>query len=133
MTKVDTEALLQRAREARNNAYIPYSGYAVGAALLTADGKIHTGCNVENATYPATICAERVALTGAVAEGQRDFEAMVIVTSNGGMPCGICRQVMYEFAPAMRVFIANDQGIVSEHILDDLLPGAFGPKSLLTR
>lgn len=128
--QIDRKKLLTAARDARRNAYVPYSGYAVGAALLTAEGSIHAGCNVENATYPATICAERVALTRAVADGHRDFVAMLVVTSNAGMPCGICRQVMYEFAPTMQVFVAGDAGITGEYIVEALLPGAFGPASL---
>src|SRR5689334_4940651 len=95
-------------------AYAPYSNYLVGAALLAADGKIYTGCNVENAAYPSTICAERVAVTKAVSEGSRSFTAIVVVTANGGFPCGTCRQVMNEFAPDAQVIVADAQGNVIE-------------------
>jgi cytidine deaminase len=127
---VDRAALIDAAREARSMAYIPYSGYAVGAALLTADGSVFTGCNVENATYPAAICAERVAITKAVSEGQREFVAIAVATHNGGSPCGICRQVMYEFAPEMLVMIADSERIVAEMTVNELLPDGFGPEQL---
>jgi len=84
--------LVRHAIEARQRAYAPYSNYQVGAAVLTSDGNILIGCNVENASYPATICAERVALTAAVAQGYQDFVAIAVATQNGGTPCGICRQ-----------------------------------------
>lgn len=129
---VDKQRLAALAREAREQAYAPYSHYAVGAALLTADGEVFTGCNVENAVYPATLCAERVAVTKAVSEGHRDFVAMAIATSNAGSPCGICRQVMYEFAPRLRVYLVAGEAIVAEYDLQDLLPDGFGPQELLT-
>ncbi len=91
--------LVQQALAARTRAYTPYSGYQVGAALLTEDGDVILGCNVENAAYPATICAERVALTAAVAQGKRRFTALAVATRNGGSPCGTCRQVMAELGP----------------------------------
>lgn len=127
---VDRNALAHAAREARQRAYAPYSGYQVGAALLAADGTIYTGCNIENAAYPATICAERVAVTKAVSEGQRNFVAIAIATGNGGSPCGICRQVMYEFAPHMTVLLVDNEHITSEYHLSDLLPDGFGPRDL---
>src|SRR5687768_8042451 len=102
-TVVDQTLLAQAARSARQRAYAPYSHYQVGAALLASDGSIFTGCNVENAAYPATICAERVAVTKAVSEGQTNFTAIAIATVNAGSPCGICRQVMFEFAPDLTV------------------------------
>ncbi|RMF77440.1 MAG: cytidine deaminase [Chloroflexi bacterium] len=112
-------------------AYAPYSDYHVGAALLSSDGHIFTGCNVENASYPATICAERTALVKAVSEGQRRFSAIVVVTRNGGFPCGICRQMLYEFAPDLRVIIANTKGeILDDMPLRELLAKGFGPASL---
>lgn len=126
----DREALLRAAREARQRAYAPYSNYTVGAALLAADGQIITGCNVENAVYPATICAERVAVTKAVSEGQRDFVAIAVATRNGGTPCGICRQVIHEFAPQAVVLLVDDAGDVAEWAMGDLLPDAFGPQDL---
>lgn len=127
---VDRQALIDAAREAQTLAYAPYSGYAVGAALLTADGSVFTGCNVENAVYPAAICAERVAMTKAISEGQREFVALAVATHNGGSPCGICRQVMYEFAPQMLVVIADDARVVAEMTVTDLLPAGFGPEQL---
>lgn len=123
--------LVNLAIEATQNAYVPYSQYPVGAALLASDGQIFQGCNVENAAYPATICAERTALVKAVSEGVRDFEMIAVVTQNGGYPCGICRQMMYEFSPHMQVIIADIYGNVSEVVyLSDLLPGGFGPEFL---
>jgi cytidine deaminase len=127
---VDQSVLAQAARDAREYAYAPYSGYQVGAALLAKNGTIYTGCNVENAAYPATICAERVAVTKAVSEGQREFEAIAISTGNGGSPCGICRQVMYEFAPEMTVLLVDGENISAEFTLKDLLPNGFGPRDL---
>lgn len=127
---VDRNELAQAAREARNLAYAPYSNYRVGAALLAGDGTIVTGCNVENAVYPATICAERVAVAKAVSEGKREFLAIAIATDNGGSPCGICRQVLNEFAPDIRILLVDDEAIVAEYTLADLLPHGFGPKDL---
>jgi cytidine deaminase len=124
-------ALVEAAIAASQMAYVPYSGYAVGAALQAQDGTVYTGCNVENAAYPVTICAERTALVKAVSEGQRAFTAIAVVTRNGGSPCGICRQMLYEFAPDLRVIIANQAGDILQDVrLSDLLPYGFGPKSL---
>lgn len=123
--------LVAAAVAASANAYIPYSGYAVGAALLAADGTIYTGCNIENAAYPATICAERTALVKGVSEGQRAFTALVVATENGGFPCGVCRQMLYEFAPELHVIIARMDGtICDERPLSALLPAGFGPSAL---
>ena len=121
------------AAEMRSRSYIPYSHYAVGAALLTKDGRIFTGCNIENAAYPVTICAERTAIFKAVSEGARDFEAIAVATEDGqGYPCGSCRQVMAEFALDMEVMLADAAGnITVETSVSDLLPGAFTPKNLL--
>lgn len=126
------EALLQAAKEAQKRAYVPYSRFAVGAALLTASGKVFTGCNVENASYGLTICAERVAVGCAVAAGERDFVAMAIVAPSPGpvSPCGACRQVLVEFNPKMRLILANLQGEVLETTAGDLLPGAFTARDL---
>ncbi len=126
-------ALVEAARAARARAYAPYSRYAVGAAVLTRAGRIFTGCNIENATYGATVCAERVALWKAVSEGERDLVAIAVVTENGGSPCGICRQVMAEFGPDMRVLIADVAGNVRETTVQALLPDRFGPEDLLGR
>jgi cytidine deaminase len=123
--------LIQTAIEARKWAYAPYSNYPVGAALLTASGHIYDGVNVENAAYPTTICAERVAVFKAVSEGERDFQAIAVVTENGGSPCGSCRQVLAEFGLEITVIIADTAGkLIDELTLADLLPQAFTPKDL---
>ncbi|MCZ7545839.1 MAG: cytidine deaminase [Anaerolineae bacterium] len=123
--------LVAAATQARERAYAPYSNYRVGAALLGAGGKVYTGCNVENATYGATICAERTAVVKAVSEGERAFVAIAIVTADGGTPCGICRQTLFEFAPDLHVIIADPDGhIRSEYALAALLPDGFGPANL---
>ena len=123
--------LVEVASQARQWAYAPYSNYAVGAALLTDSGKIYDGVNVENAAYPTGICAERVAVFKAVSEGERSFSAIAVVTSNGGTPCGACRQVLAEFGLGTWVIIADSSGrIVSECSINDLLPGAFLPSDL---
>ena len=116
----------------RSRSYSPYSHYAVGAALLTKSGKIFTGCNIENAAYPVTICAERTAIFKAVSEGEREFEAIAIATEDGqGYPCGSCRQVMVEFSLDMGVLLADAEGnITVETSIRDLLPGAFTPQNL---
>jgi cytidine deaminase len=119
------------ALEARERAYAPYSNYQVGAALVTPSGKYFTGANVENAAYPTSMCAERVAIFKAVSEGKREFVALAVVTSNGGTPCGACRQVMAEFGLDTVVLIADAQGnLRQEARLSELLPGAFGPGDL---
>jgi cytidine deaminase len=124
-------ALVEAAQEVRENAYAPYSKYKVGAALLGRNGEIYRGCNVENAAYPSTICAERSAAVQAVSHGVREFDAIAVVTSNGGAPCGACRQVLFEFGPDMHVIIADAEGhIQAELSLRELLPRGFGPKSL---
>jgi len=128
--QVDVDALVQEAARARERAYAPYSHYQVGAAVLTADGQVFTGCNVENAVYPLGLCAERVAIFKAVSEGYRDFTAIAVVTGNGGSPCGSCRQVMHEFAPGMTVFIADDAGQVRRTSVPELLPDSFGVDDL---
>jgi cytidine deaminase len=128
---VETQALVASASAALLHAYAPYSGYRVGAALRARDSTVFTGCNVENASYPAGMCAERTALVKAVSEGFRQFDAIAVVTHNGGFPCGICRQMLYEFAPHMRVIIALPSGQVLHDVrLHDLLPHGFGPAEL---
>jgi cytidine deaminase len=125
------EKLIASALEARKWAYAPYSNYQVGAALLTTSGKIYDGVNIENAAYPDTICAERVAIFKAVSEGEREFEAIAVVTSNAGSPCGSCRQVMAEFGRDTLVVIADTQGGVTHQLkLSELLPDAFKPEDL---
>lgn len=125
------EKLIQVAVEARDWAYAPYSQYRVGAALLTSSGKIYDGVNVENAAYPDGICAERVAVFKAVSEGEKSFEALVVSTSNGGSPCGSCRQVLAEFGLSTLVLIADDQGhVLRELRVNELLPDSFGQADL---
>jgi len=123
--------LVQRAVDARKLAYAPYSNYPVGAALLTRSGRFFSGVNVENAAYPMSLCAERVAIFKAISEGEREFVALAVVTSNGGTPCGACRQVMAEFGQDTLVLVADSSGrLVHEARLSELLPGAFGPRDL---
>ena len=124
------ERLLEMAREMLAFSYVPYSGYAVGAALLTPDGRVFTGCNVENAAYGNTLCAERTALCKAVSEGAREFEAIAIASRcSAPFPCGACRQSLYEFAPDLRVMVTWD-GHVRKTTLRELLPEGFGPAAL---
>src|SRR5512142_1581938 len=128
LTNEDKRGLIDLAIEARRGAYAPYSHYAVGASLRTKSGKLYTGCNIENAAYPTSICAERVAIFKAVSEGEKDFDAIVVATSNGGTPCGSCRQVMAEFSLDMAVLIVDDKGnLLQETTVAGLLPGAFVP------
>ncbi len=124
-TIVDDKELVRAAGEAREHAYVPYSAYRVGAALLTRSGRVFTGANVENASYGLSVCAERVAAFKAVTEGEREFEAIAVVTDNGVLPCGACRQVLAEFGPNMRVIVADAHGNTRTYRLPDLLPGAF--------
>lgn len=127
---VTDEQLLAKAVEMLDFAYVPYSGYRVGAALLGRDGKVYTGCNVENAAYGNTLCAERTALCKAVSEGAREFTTIAIAAvGSAPFPCGACRQSLYEFAPGLRVLVTWD-GNVREAMLSDLLPEGFGPSSL---
>lgn len=125
------EQLIRAAADARRRAYAPYSNYRVGAALLAESGEIYTGGNIENAAYPVTICAERVAVFKAVDAGERRFTAIAVVTSNGGFPCGSCRQVLAEFGLQTLVLIADETGRLHyEASLEQLLPGAFTPVAL---
>lgn len=133
MNDAEIAHLATRALEARRWAYAPYSRYRVGAALLATSGKTYDGCNVENAAYPVTICAERVAVFKAISEGEREFIAIAVATENGGAPCGSCRQVLAEFAPDLIVFLVNGRGKVTKQTtLRELLPDAFGPAQLQT-
>ncbi|RME90919.1 MAG: cytidine deaminase [Anaerolineae bacterium] len=122
----EERALIALANEARRRAYAPYSNYAVGAALRTKSGRIFTGANVENAAYPTSMCAERVAIFKAVSEGEREFEAIAVVTENGGTPCGSCRQVLSEFGLDVLVLVADSEGKLHHRFaLAELLPAAF--------
>lgn len=126
------QALVEAAALARDNAYAPYSGFKVGAAIRARDGLVYAGCNVENVSFGGTICAERSALACAVSRGARDFETIAIVTDaeRPAAPCGICRQVLAEFSPDLHVILANTDGVCEEHELGDLLPQAFLPEML---
>jgi len=131
ITQPEKQTLINLANDARQHAYVPYSKYPVGAALRTKTGRIFTGVNVENAAYPQTMCAERVAIFKAVSEGEKEFEAISVVTENGGSPCGGCRQVLAEFGLETLVLIANKKGeLVKEMTVKELLPAAFTPEHL---
>ena len=121
------QELLRIANEALKNSYAPYSGYRVGAALLTKTGKVYTGANIENASYGLTICAERVALFNAVNEGEREFIAIAIVSddpSTPPFPCGACRQVLAEFSPGMEIIVKKGDEVIIKN-LKELLPYSF--------
>jgi cytidine deaminase len=122
--------LAELAAAMRDRAYAPYSHFTVGAALLAADGAIYTGCNVENASFGLTICAERNAVVHAVASGSREFIAIAVATENGVSPCGACRQVLAEFNPRLPVLLLDADGNRQELNLAQLLPYAFVPEQL---
>ena len=125
--------LVDLAFEMLSKSYIPYSGFPVGAALLCADGTVFTGCNVENAAYGSTICAERAALVKAVSEGHRDDFLCIAIAGRSDdycWPCGACRQMLYEFNPEMTVLVARGDGDFVSYPLYELMPHGFGPKSL---
>ena len=126
MADIDKKALYRLAREATKNSFAPFSDFRVGAALLTPDGKIFIGVNVENSSYGASICAERTACVKAVSEGYTEFEAIAVASSGGSaMPCGICRQFLYEFSPDLLVITGDDEDSLEEYVLKDLMPGGF--------
>ena len=132
LTKEERRSLIELANEARRRAYAPYSNYPVGAALRTKTGRLYTGVNIENAAYPHTMCAERVAIFKAVSEGETEFEVITVVTNNGGSPCGGCRQVMAEFGLDTIVLIADGDGKLQKELtVAELLPEAFTPQHLL--
>lgn len=126
------DMLARRALEALEHAYSPYSKFRVGAALLAEDGRVFTGCNVENASFGLTWCAERTALVKAVSEGARRFRTIAIATEQerAVMPCGACRQVLHEFAPGLGLLIVSRSGRIHRTSLGHLLPEAFGPGDL---
>ncbi len=132
MTSINRDNLIAAARVARDKAYAPYSRFHVGAAVLTAEGIIISGCNIENAAYPSTMCAERVALHNAYAQGARTIIALAVIADTPGpvSPCGGCRQVMAELCPRAIIFLANTAGAWVETSLAALLPGAFDPNDL---
>ena len=131
LTNEERQSLIDLANDARKHAYVPYSKYPVGAAVRTKSGRLYTGVNVENAAYPQTMCAERVAIFKAVSEGESEFEVIAVVTNNGGSPCGGCRQVMAEFGLDTVVLIADGEGhLQKEMTVAELLPEAFTPEHL---
>src|SRR5688500_11354476 len=131
LSNQEKQSLINVANTARQRAYVPYSNYPVGAALRTKTGRIFTGVNVENAAYPQTMCAERVAVFKAVSEGEKEFEVISVVTNNGGSPCGGCRQVLAEFGLDTIVLMADRNGkLLKEATVKELLPEAFMPDHL---
>lgn len=131
LTNQEKQTLIDLANTARQRAYVPYSNYPVGSSLRTKTGRVYTGVNVENAAYPQTMCAERVAIYKAVSEGEREFEVITVVTENGGSPCGGCRQVMAEFGLDTIVLLADGHGkLIKETTVRELLPEAFTPDRL---
>jgi cytidine deaminase len=131
LTNKERQSLIKLANDARKLAYAPYSNYQVGAALRTKAGRIYTGVNVENAVYPHTMCAERVAVFKAVSEGETEFDVIAVATRNGGSPCGGCRQVLAEFGLDTVVLIADGEGILKQELtVSQLLPEAFTPAHL---
>ena len=134
LTQQEKQSLVDLANTAREKAYVPYSHYPVGSSLRTKSGRVFTGVNIENAAYPQTMCAERVAMFKAVSEGEMDFEVITVVTDNGGSPCGGCRQVMAEFGLDTLVLLADGDGrIVKETTVGELLPDSFRPEDLENR
>ena len=131
LSNQEKQSLIDLANTARQRAYAPYSNYPVGAALRTKTGRIFTGVNIENAAYPQTMCAERVAVFKAVSEGEKEFELISVVTDNGGSPCGGCRQVLAEFGLDTIVLMADGNGkLIKEMTVRELLPEAFTPEHL---
>ncbi len=132
MSQVEDLKLLQAATEVRECAYAPYSNFFVGAAVLCSSGKVYAGCNVENAAYPATLCAERNAISSAIAAGERSIVRIVVIADSPRpvSPCGMCRQVIAELAPNARVLLTNLAGATEETTADALLPGAFGARDM---
>ena len=133
--QISNETLLKLAAEARDHSYSPYSHYSVGAALLTKDGKVYQGCNIENASFTPTICAERTAFFKAIFDGVREFAAIAVIGSGKlpAYPCGVCRQVMAEFCDGDFVIVTSnaDCSSVVTETLDQMMPHRFGPKDLL--
>ncbi len=127
MDEIMAQQLIKAAQKVREKAYAPYSGFKVGAALLGKSGRIYTGCNVENASYGATICAERCAVAQAIAAGENSFIALAVVidAKSPGPPCGICRQFLSEFGTGIRLILANISGDVIETTLDQYFPAPF--------
>lgn len=133
---IDKKELVKAAEDAMALAYTPYSKFKVGAALLCKNGKIYTGCNIENASYTPTVCAERVAVFRAIHDGEREFSAIAIVGGHDGVlsgftyPCGVCRQVLREFCTGDMKLIFSDGAEIKEHTLDEMMPFSFTPEDL---
>lgn len=134
---MDEKELCKAAIDAMKNAYVPYSGYKVGAALLTDSKKVYSGCNIENAAYSPTVCAERVAFFNAISSGERKFDAIAVVGGRDGVisgafpPCGVCRQVMAEFcSPDFAILVVTGTDSYKKYSLKELLPEAFTPKNI---
>ena len=132
LTLEEKQELIRMALAAREKAYAPYSNFMVGAALRAKDGRVYTGCNVENSAFGSTICAERTALVKAVSEGCRKFTRLAVVGNSTDYcwPCGACRQMLYEFAPDLEVLVARKDHRFVKFPLRELLPHGFGPESL---
>ena len=130
MKEWSREELVARAMQAREHAYAPYSDYKVGAAVLAKSGQVYDGSNVENAVYPLSTCAERVAIVKAVSEGEREFVALAVATKNGGSPCGSCRQILREFGKETVVLVADAMGSYRETSVAELLPDSFSATNL---
>jgi cytidine deaminase len=128
----DWDKLIEQAQAAQQRAYAPYSNFRVGVALLGASGRVYQGCNVENASYSVTMCAEQGAVSAAVAAGEQNFTHMALVTdsSHPESPCGACRQVLSEFAPGLEILSVGSSGVQQRWTIEELLPAAFTPKSL---
>lgn len=126
------ERLIEMAIEARERAYVPYSGFKVGASILTKEGRVFTGCNIESASYSPTICAERTALAKAVSEGYRDLDTVVVVGSFEKLsyPCGVCRQLIREFGEDIKIIVAKNTEEYKKYTIRELLPESFGPEDL---
>ncbi|KGG80159.1 cytidine deaminase [Caloranaerobacter azorensis] len=129
---MDKRQLIKKALEAKEKSYAPYSNFHVGAALLTKNGKIYTGCNIESASYTPTNCAERTAIFKAVSEGDREFVAIAIVgdSKTYTYPCGVCRQVIREFGKDIKIIVAKSEDDYKEYDLEELFPHSFGPEDL---
>ncbi|MCC5910348.1 MAG: cytidine deaminase [Clostridiaceae bacterium] len=125
--------LIKKAREAQKKAYVPYSNFPVGAALLTKSDKVYTGCNIECASYGGTNCAERTAIFKAVSEGDKDIEAIAVVgvQEEYTFPCGICRQVIVEYGKDIKLIIGKNENEYKVFTIDELLPHSFSPEDLL--
>ena len=122
--------LINEAKKAQKNAYAPYSNYKVGAAVLTENGEIVIGCNVESSSYGLTCCAERTALYSSIANGYKKFTALAVVTKNGGSPCGACRQVIWDLCGNIPIYITDNDGNIKETTSKELLPSAFDDNML---